>query len=64
MDEPLRKRYQIFAFSRHYPKGGMDDIKGEADTEEQAFEMAKNLSYCDCVQVLDCVQRCLIWEKT
>lgn len=62
--DPLHKRYLVFAFGRYYPQGGMNDVKAEADTEDGAFELAKSFTNYEFVQVLDCVQRCVIWERS
>lgn len=38
------KRYLLFAWDQYYPSGGMNDLKGEFDTEQEAKGYAINSS--------------------
>jgi hypothetical protein len=46
------KRFLLFAFDSHYPRGGWDDFRDSYDTKEEAVEAVAKMK-CEWWQVVD-----------
>lgn len=47
------KRFLLFGGDTYYPRGGMDDFKGDYDTIDEAKNEALLKRYCDWIHIYD-----------
>lgn len=66
MTKPIYKKFIIFAFSKYYPTGGMDDIQGSEDAFDKAFKICMDHLGEDgweCCQIVDRDTWDIVWES-
>lgn len=59
------KRFLLFSFSEFYPGGGLDDIRDEFDTLNDAMAYIDNNLYdlSEYAYLFDCEERQIIWDR-